>query len=175
MNADGITQRRIITGHDDEGRAIYIADESMAAAPLKEDKQTDAVFFNAWTTDSMPVDNNSDASLAVQREGSETTFRGTGQGTVLRVGILAPGTRSPMHRTQSIDYAICLEGSCDLELDSGEVRTVQRGDIVIQRGTNHVWHNRTDQPCRFAWILVDAQPIVTTQGDLSSRWVDDRG
>ena len=75
---------------------------------------------------------------------------------MLRVGVLAPGARSPMHRTESLDYGICLEGECDMELDGGEAVTVRAGDVVIQRGTNHVWHNRSDRPCRFAWILLDA-------------------
>lgn len=47
-----------------------------------------------------------------------------------------------------------------MELDSGETRTIHAGDVVIQRGTNHVWHNRSAKPCRFAWILVDARPVV---------------
>ncbi|HEY2054623.1 MAG TPA: cupin domain-containing protein [Solirubrobacterales bacterium] len=171
MNSPQI--RRIVTGHDDKGAAVYIEDALMDPAPLREDSQTEAAFFNVWTTDSMPVD-NTDATLAVQREGSETTFRGTGKGSVLRIGILEPGTRSPMHRTESLDYALCLEGECDLELDGGECRTVRAGEIVIQRGTNHVWHNRSSEPCRFAWILLDSAPIMIDGEPLSARWVDDR-
>jgi quercetin dioxygenase-like cupin family protein len=60
-----------------------------------------------------------------------------------------------MHRTGSLDYGILLEGACDMELDGGETVTVHAGDVVVQRGTNHVWHNRSEEPCRFAWILLD--------------------
>lgn len=77
----------------------------------------------------------------------------------LRIGALEPGTRSPLHRTQSLDYGICLTGECDLELDSGERTTIRPGDVVVQRGTNHVWHNRGTTTCRIAWILLDAQPL----------------
>ena len=89
---------------------------------------------------------------------------------MLRVGVLEPGARSPMHRTESLDYGICLEGECDMELDDGEVVTVRQGDVVVQRGTNHVWHNRSDVPCRFAWILLDAEPVMVGGRRLGTSW-----
>ena len=61
-----------------------------------------------------------------------------------------------MHRTETVDYGIVLEGELVLILDEGE--TVCRpGDIIIQRGTNHGWANRTDRNCRIAFILIDGQ------------------
>jgi quercetin dioxygenase-like cupin family protein len=149
--------RRIITGHDAEGRSLIAADEDVPAVGLAEDAdRTDVRFFQLWATHQMPVD-LSDDDLARQREGSMTTILGTGEGSVFRIGVLDPGARSPMHRTESLDYGICLEGECDMELDGGDVVTLRAGDVVIQRGTNHVWHNRSDAPCRFAWILLDSQ------------------
>jgi quercetin dioxygenase-like cupin family protein len=105
----------------------------------------------------MPVDLSEDA-LADQRGGSTALVVGNAAGTVLRIGVLAPGSRSPMHRSHSLDYGICLAGECELELDGGDTVTVRVGDIVVQRGTNHLWHNRGSKECRFAWILIDAQP-----------------
>lgn len=105
--------RRIVTGHDAEGRAVIAEDAQLTGAGLAKDTE--------------------------------------------------PGTRSPMHRTESLDYGICLEGEVDLELDGGDAVTVRAGDVVVQRGTNHVWHNRSDAPCRVAWILLDAEPM--TVGD----------
>jgi uncharacterized cupin superfamily protein len=61
-----------------------------------------------------------------------------------------------MHRTATIDYAIILSGQIDMLLDDTEVH-LQAGDTVVQRGTNHAWVNRGDQPCRIAFILVSAQ------------------
>jgi mannose-6-phosphate isomerase-like protein (cupin superfamily) len=58
------------------------------------------------------------------------------------------------HRTRSIDYGIVLSGEITLLVDEGEV-TVKAGDIVVQRGTNHGWVNRTTRPCRIAFILID--------------------
>lgn len=162
--------RRIITGHDGEGHAVIAADEAVAGVGLDEDAgRTDATFFQLWATHEMPVALTDDA-LERQRQGSTTTILGTGAGTVLRIGVLAPGTRSPMHRTESLDYGLCLEGECDMELDGGDVVTVRAGDVVIQRGTNHVWHNRTADPCRFAWILLDAEPVEINGQRLGTSW-----
>jgi uncharacterized cupin superfamily protein len=59
-----------------------------------------------------------------------------------------------MHRTQTVDYGIVLEGEITLVVDEGET-TVRAGDIVIQRGTNHAWANRSGRNCRIAFILID--------------------
>ena len=110
-----MTVRRIITGHDADGKAVIAADEAIEGRGLAEDAgRSDATFFQLWATHEMPVD-LTDAALARQREGSQTTILGTGSGTVLRIGVLEPGARSPMHRTESLDYGICLEGECDME------------------------------------------------------------
>ncbi len=152
--------RRIVTGHDQAGRAVIVEDAALPGAGIAEDAgRADVRFFQVWATHEMPVDLG-DAAMARQREGSTTTILGTGQGTVIRIGELDPGSRSPMHRTESLDYGICLEGECEMELDGGETVTVHAGDVVVQRGTNHVWHNRGTQPCRFAWILLDAEPSM---------------
>jgi quercetin dioxygenase-like cupin family protein len=165
--------RRIITGHDQSGEAIIAADEHIEGQNLAEDDgRTNATFFHLWTTHEMPVDLGDDAMLR-QRHGSTTTIVGSGSGSVLRIGVLAPGSRSPMHRTESLDYGICLEGECVMELDSGDAVTVRAGDVVVQRGTNHVWHNRADVPCRFAWVLLDAQPVEFAGGTLGASWRHD--
>ncbi|MFD2429428.1 cupin domain-containing protein [Sphingobium scionense] len=58
------------------------------------------------------------------------------------------------HRTRSIDYGILLSGSITLMMDEGET-VAHAGDIIIQRGTNHGWINRSGAPCRIAFILID--------------------
>jgi quercetin dioxygenase-like cupin family protein len=162
--------RRIVTGHDDSGRAVIIEDRAMDGVGLAEySGRTDAVFFHLWATHEMPV-LLTDEAMKCQRDASATTIVGTGAGSVLRIGVLAPGARSPMHRTESLDYGICLEGECDMELDGGEVVKVRAGDVIIQRGTNHVWHNRSPAPCRFAWILLDAQAATIDGKRLGTDW-----
>ena len=164
--------RRVITGHNAAGQAVILADERTFGTGLREDGgRTDATFFALWATHEMPVDLG-DEAMDRQREGSLTTVLGTGSGSVLRIGVLAPGTRSPLHRTESLDYGICLEGECDMELDGGDVITLRAGDVVIQRGTNHVWHNRSPMPCRFAWILLDARPVEIDGRRLGTNWAE---
>jgi quercetin dioxygenase-like cupin family protein len=165
--------RRIVTGHNEAGEAVITADEQMTGAGLAEDAdRTSATFFHVWATHEMPVDLG-DEAMARQREGSASTTHGSGTGSVLRIGVLEPGSRSPMHRTESLDYGICLEGECEMELDGGETVTVRAGDVVIQRGTNHLWHNRGTVPCRFAWILLDAQPVEIAGRTLGASWRHD--
>lgn len=174
MELERLRVRRIVTGHDERGKAVVVEDEQLAGTALAEDGgRMDASFFHLWATHEMPVDLSDEAAMR-QREGSGTTVLGTGQGSVLRLGVLAAGVRSPMHRTESLDYGICLAGECDLELDSGAVVTVRAGDVVIQRGTNHVWHNRTERPCWFAWILLDAKPLTIAGQRLASSWVHEQ-
>ncbi len=165
--------RRIVTGHNHAGEAVIEADEQVAGTGLVEDAgRTSATFFQLWATHEMPVD-LSDGAANRQRTGSATTIIGSGSGSVLRIGVLEPGTRSPMHRTESLDYGICLEGECDMELDGGETVTVRAGDVVIQRGTNHLWHNRGTAPCRFAWILLDARAAEVGGHTLGTSWRHD--
>jgi hypothetical protein len=61
------------------------------------------------------------------------------------------------HKTDSIDYAIVLSGEIYALMDEGEV-LLKAGDVLIQRGTNHAWSNRTEQPCCIAFVLIDAKP-----------------
>jgi quercetin dioxygenase-like cupin family protein len=149
--------RRIVTGHDAAGRSVILEDAPLEPAGLAEDPgRADTRFFQIWATHEMPVD-LSNGAMSLQRQGSSTTALASGSGSVIRIGELGPGARSPMHQTPTLDYGICLEGECELELDGGETVTLCAGDVVIQRGTNHVWHNVSARPCRFAWILLDAQ------------------
>ena len=63
-----------------------------------------------------------------------------------------------MHRTGTVDYAIILEGEIWAVMDEGET-LMREGDVLIQRGTNHAWSNRTDQPAYVAFVLIDAAPV----------------
>jgi mannose-6-phosphate isomerase-like protein (cupin superfamily) len=68
----------------------------------------------------------------------------------------AGGKRTAMHRTQTLDYVVVIEGELVLLLDDSEV-TLKRGDVVVQRGTNHAWENRSDKVARAAFFHIDAQ------------------
>jgi quercetin dioxygenase-like cupin family protein len=142
--------RRVVTGHDPRGLAIVHQDSELPALDIGGGI---AKFTLVWTTDRSPASNN-DAMDGAQRAVGLTSPGGT----VLRLVDFKPGMRSPMHRTSSIDYGIVLDGLIDLELDSGEVRHLKAGDVVIQRGTNHAWHNPGQSWSRMAFVLVDAEP-----------------
>lgn len=144
--------QRFLTTHDETGLARFAPDRRIG---FRDVDGGDARFSLIWTTDQSPAD-NADAADGADRQVS-LAQKG---GSVLRVVDIRPGARSPMHRTVSIDYGIVLEGEIVLELDSGEERTVPQGGIVIQRGTNHAWVNRTENWVRIAFVLLDAEPLV---------------
>jgi hypothetical protein len=175
--------RRIVTGHDEDGRAVILSD-----APPTRAQQVGGpggpTFFEVWSTREMPAVLDRRASEPVENglvlappkggtrirvidfppEGDEirrltaakatATFGEMGGAEATRSGARA---RHPlMHRTQTLDYGIVLEGELTLVVDCGET-TIRAGDIVIQRGTNHAWANRSGSPCRVAFVLIDGQ------------------
>jgi quercetin dioxygenase-like cupin family protein len=142
--------RRIVTGHDGNGLAVFRSED---VSPTRLIPSGDAAFLLVWTTATVPADNNDDTD-GRDRDAGLTL----GGGSVIRVVDMLPGRESPMHRTSSIDYGIVLDGEIELELDSGETRSVGAGGIIVQRGTNHLWRNRTDRPCRIAFVLIEAAP-----------------
>jgi quercetin dioxygenase-like cupin family protein len=140
--------QRVVTGHDDKGRAIFKSED---VTPTKMIPSGDAAFLLVWTTATVPADNNDETDGRVRDAGLTLN-----QGSVVRIVDMLPGQQSPMHRTNSIDYGIILSGEIELELDDGAKRAVREGGIIIQRGTNHLWRNTTDKPCRIAFILIEA-------------------
>lgn len=148
--------RRVVTGHDANGVSRVISD---GPVPVHRDIPEDGVgFYEVWQTDQTPA-------LLYPEEPSEPTNRDLRvapgpNGTKIRVNEFRPGhinahgLQSPIHRTESVDYGIVLEGEIVLVLDDSEV-TLKAGDIVVQRGTDHAWVNRAETTARVAFILVD--------------------
>lgn len=146
------TIRRIVTGHDEEANAIVKTDDVLMGTLVDGGI---AAFIKVWTTNTSPADNNDESDGALRETGLTCA-----NGTVLRIVDFAPGCKSPMHRTRSIDYGIVLEGELTMELDGGSVTRLKTGDVVVQRGTNHLWHNLSGKPCRMAFVLIDAKPVA---------------
>ncbi|ETN42318.1 uncharacterized protein HMPREF1541_01472 [Cyphellophora europaea CBS 101466] len=158
--ANGLPQTfRFITDHNSDGKAIF-SDRIPEGQPwVPVDGQ--ANFALNYTTSQYPVSFKDNKDLA-QYEGNLTAKPGlvVPGGSVLRVVDLMPGGVSAMHRTVSLDYGVVLEGEIYLELDSGEKRLMRRGDISIQRGTNHAWRNNSDkQWARMMYVLLEAEPM----------------
>jgi quercetin dioxygenase-like cupin family protein len=151
--------RRVVTGHGSDGRAGIWMDTEIAP---KRIASGDAKFALVWTTPTVPVDNNDPTDGATREAG--LTLHG---GSVIRVVDLAPSQVSPMHRSNSIDYGIVLSGALELELDGGDVARLGPGDIVVQRGTNHLWRNPSaTEWCRIVFVLIEASPARVNGVDL---------
>jgi quercetin dioxygenase-like cupin family protein len=145
--------RRVVTGHDDAGRAIISSDERF---PTEDIAIGGASFALMWTAPTLPADNN-DATDGRDRAAALTLHGGS----VIRIVDMLPGGTSPMHRSNSIDYGIILSGQVELEVDDGASTLLGPGDIVVQRGTIHLWRNPSDSvPCRIVFVLTEAKAYV---------------
>ena len=143
--------RRVVTGHDNEGRAIVTVDE-VSKNVIARRPGTEACVI--WTTEGFPVDNTGDQDEAL-REVATTHPNGT----VFRLVSFGPGNSPRVHRTDSIDYAVVMSGEIDMELDDSVVH-LKAGDVLVQRGTIHNWVNKGSEPCVIAFILIDAKPVT---------------
>lgn len=145
--------RRVVTGHDGQGKAAVRSDERFATLPIPAG---DAEFALIWTAPELPVDNNDETDGRHRDAG--LTLRG---GSVIRVVDMLPNRSSPMHRTNSLDYGIVLTGELELVLDDGSTTLLRAGDIVVQRGTIHQWRNPSATvPCRVVFVLTEAHAYV---------------
>jgi len=142
--------RRVITGHDANGKAIVTIDE--VAKHLYQGRPG-ATVCNVWTTEVWPANNDGDADEGLRKVG--TTLR---NGTIFRILEFAPGLAPRNHRTDSIDYIVVMSGEIDMELDDTVVH-LEAGDVMVQRGTIHNWINRGTAPCVLAVVLIDAKSV----------------
>jgi quercetin dioxygenase-like cupin family protein len=175
--------RRVVTGHDERGKAIVMSD---GPAPFVHVNAADPEWYSTdiWRTSETPA--------RIVRAATEPTLGPRRQlpakrGTVLRINHFPPestavrqmdaqasraafaalgnekaatfgkGGRHPlMHRTETIDYAIVLSGEITMVLDDVDV-TLRAGDVLVQCGTNHAWSNRSNAPCVVAFVLIDGE------------------
>jgi quercetin dioxygenase-like cupin family protein len=142
--------RRVVTGHDANGRSVVKIDEVSKNVISSRPGQSACV---VWTTESFPITNTGEADEGLRQVG--TTLK---NGTVFRIVEFGPGVAPRNHRTDSIDYAVVLSGEIDMELDDSVVH-LKTGDVLVQRGTIHNWINRGTQPCVIAFVLIDAKPV----------------
>ena len=177
---------RTVTGHHADGSAHFIVRDNGDHRCIRRAKDMEASEVVLYSTFGSPVDiNNEDDINAAQKDwpvSEPQAIRGKvhradyNQGghhvtNGSRVTILdfAPGAESPMHRGESIDYNLVLEGEIELILDSGEVTTLRRGDFNVQRSTAHKWRNVTDSgkgPARLFNVLLDIKTLVMNGKDL---------
>jgi naringenin degradation protein FdeH len=142
--------RRIVTGHDAAGRSVVLSD---APTPRTLDIGS-AAFHEIWITAQTPAPIDAEEPEPTDRPVRTPPPAG---GVVVRYTEMAPGAESPMHRTETLDVGVVLEGETWLLLDDGSETRVRTGDAVVQRGTNHAWANRSDQPVRMVFVMVDGE------------------
>ncbi|MCE4556589.1 cupin domain-containing protein [Roseateles cellulosilyticus] len=174
---------RIVTGHDDDGRACVT---SAGALPSVVELQAipGTVFHEVWATPATPAPIGADEDdptlgplqLAPPARGTRIRFvdippdtpeflarghermeQAFGQAGDARLSTVKAGSPHPlMHRTETVDYGVVIAGELTLVLDNDEV-LLGPGSVVVQRGTNHAWANRSDRPCRMLFVLVDGR------------------
>lgn len=171
--------RRVVTGFDDAGRSTIISD-SASPAIKSVPGRPDYYSTNVWRTGGAPV-----AISEPDQIEDHAGVSPPQNGTVLRVIDFPPEPKDPaerarqlaasfgkifndadtsqssdihpgMHQTDTVDYAIVLEGEIVAILEESET-LLSAGDILIQRGTNHAWSNQSGKSCKVAFVLIDGQ------------------
>lgn len=170
--------RRLVTGHDAEGRSKFLMDGD-APAVLVMAQMGDLTVTDLWETFESPADNTGEADNTDRRVHLEPGPNGTifrivefppdavwkdgAQGAEAFADLQASHAADSdhddpgMHKTSTVDYALVLEGEIWAVMDTDE-RVMRAGDVLIQRGTNHAWANRTSENCRVMFVLCDAKP-----------------
>ena len=176
--------RRIVTGHDAAGRAI-LQEDSAVARVQQVGGAIGPIFHEVWNTQATPapidaasgepheagvvlappkhgtrirvldIPPEGDGIRTMTPEEAAAHFAEIGAGHASNAA-KAGARHALMHRTETIDYGIVIEGELVLIMDEGET-TCYPGDIVIQRGTNHGWANRSDRNCRIVFVLIDGE------------------
>jgi mannose-6-phosphate isomerase-like protein (cupin superfamily) len=176
--------RRVVTGHDSAGRAI-IQEDGLVSRVQRVGGDIGPLFPEVWNTRATPAPIDAASGEPAETEIVLAPPSGGTRIRVLDIPPEGDGIRNMtpedaaahfaeigaghasnaakegarhalMHRTETIDYGIVIEGELVLIMDEGET-TVRAGDIVIQRGTNHGWANRSDHNCRIVFVLIDGK------------------
>jgi mannose-6-phosphate isomerase-like protein (cupin superfamily) len=149
--------RRVVTGHDETGKSVALSDGPPPQHHPMQGPGAGADFIEVWNSpEATPVLTAEPAS-----EPNERPFTiMPPSGHLMRLIRIHPpqkgGRRTVMHRTRTLDYAVVIEGEIVLILDDSEV-VLRKGDVAVQRGTDHAWENRTDQETLMAFFHIDAE------------------
>jgi mannose-6-phosphate isomerase-like protein (cupin superfamily) len=149
--------RRVVTGHDARGKSIVVSDGSPPQHHPMHGPEIGADFHEMWNhSDTIPQL----TSVAPQEPNERPFTIMPTAGHLLRLLDVYPlkdgGKRTVMHRTRTLDYVVVIEGELVLILDDSEV-VLKPGDVVVQRGTDHAWENRSEKVARAAFFHIDAR------------------
>ena len=148
--------RRVVTGHDGNGKSVVLSDGPPPQHHPMHGPDVGADFFEIWnSTRPVPL-----LSASEPEPNARPFSIMPASGHLLRIIEIYPpsqgGKRTAMHRTSTVDYVVVISGEVVLVLDDSEV-TLRPGEVVVQRGTDHAWENRSSQPARMAFFHIDAQ------------------
>ncbi|WP_329059472.1 cupin domain-containing protein [Amycolatopsis sp. NBC_01480] len=173
--------RRVVTGHDSAGRARVVDDS--AVEPITSELMPGAAVYRLWGGDERPAfpddgsphrteayyppRNGSRFMINTVEPGEPVPAPGLDRAAALaELERLMPGATAAMesgapgmHRTDSLDYVLVLSGEVTLELDDGEQTVLRAGDVVVQNGTRHAWHNHGTEPCTIAGVAIGADRV----------------
>ncbi|KAL6251964.1 hypothetical protein RBB50_002174 [Rhinocladiella similis] len=149
-----------ITGHSDAGTAVVRSSTREEAQPYEGLNISHSLIY---TTSEFPADLNEDKDIKLHEE-----MKASGKlnivlrnGTIIRIVNFGPHNIALMHRTQSLDYGVVLEGSIVMELDDGSKTLMKKGDVAVQRGTMHAWKNASETEwARMLFVLQDCKPLL---------------
>lgn len=154
--------RRIVTTHDPKsGRAIFsdaVGEQvSFNGFPVPPGKPPTSDYALAYNTSTFPVQGlspptsatpESKANLDIKHyhsQLSDPSPLNPPGGTSCTIIEVPPDTWVPMHRTETLDYGVVVDGATELVLDSDEKKILRKGDVFVQRGTAHAWRNITEK------------------------------
>ena len=143
--------RRVVTANDANGKATVWIDDQASNLRINRPLVSSVL---VWSTDSTPPDITGSEDLGARQVERPPARRGS----IFRVVEFEPGNEPDMHVTPTIDYAVVMSGEIDMEVDDGVEVHLKAGDVLVQRATLHNWVNRGSEPCRIAFILIDASP-----------------
>ena len=141
-----ISIRRLVTSHTTDGKAVVGADNLMNNVQQLRSGNYETLL---WVTEGSPADVNGEDPTATPQD-----IEPPKTGSIFRLLELVPGKEAYMHRTDTIDYAICLSGKCEMLLDEDDKVIFKQGDVMVQRATMHGWANPFTEPCQIAFILI---------------------
>jgi len=141
--------RRVVTGHDAEGRSIVLSDGQTTTHEIGQGRMN---LFDIWSVPQVPA-----PIEAAQADPTDMALNFEIPTTGVRIRYLdvppADGREPFVHRTESVDIAIVIEGEMTMSLDEDEL-VLRKGDVLVQRGTNHAWINRGAEVCRMLYIII---------------------
>ncbi len=145
--------RRVVTGHKGDIANAMID----SPAPTVRANRDGSGSTLIWCTDSMPCDMAAGDNFEDMGKRILGTYPPV-NGARFIVMQIDPGAPGAMHRTETIDLIVVIEGEIDMDMDDSSVK-LKAGETMVQRGTNHSWVNRSDKPCKIAIVLLDAKPL----------------